>query len=59
PPPVVAPPVPEERPGILQRIRDRLSGGNDLSGVNDNVPPPAAPPAPVVPPPVPPVFPGQ
>ena len=45
-PEVVPPPVPEERPGILQRIRDRLSG------VGQNEPPPA-----VAPPPVPPVLP--
>ncbi|BBX70074.1 DUF7159 family protein [Mycolicibacterium psychrotolerans] len=45
-PEVVPPPVPEERPGILQRIRDRLSGGGQ------NEPPPA-----VAPPPVPPVLP--
>lgn len=45
-PEVVPPPVPEERPGILQRIRDKLSG------VGQNEPPPA-----VAPPPVPPVLP--
>ncbi|KMO75406.1 hypothetical protein EV589_3944 [Mycobacterium sp. BK558] len=45
-PEVVPPPVPEERPGILQRIRDRLAG------VGQNEPPPA-----VAPPPVPPVLP--
>lgn len=54
PAPVSVPPVPEERPGILQRIRDRISGGGDDTPVA-----PVAPPAPVVPPPVPPVFPGQ
>lgn len=47
-PELAVPPVPEERPGILQRIRDRLSGLR-----NDD---PVPPPPPVVPPP-PPVLP--
>ncbi|TRW82452.1 hypothetical protein FK535_13790 [Mycolicibacterium sp. 018/SC-01/001] len=46
PPVVVPPPVPEERPGLLQRIRDRLAG------VPDEQPPvvePAPPPVPPLP----------
>ncbi|MDG4666809.1 hypothetical protein [Mycobacterium sp. 236(2023)] len=51
PPAVAPPPVPEQRPGILQRIRDRLSGiGNDDAA---NM----APPPPVVAPPPPPPLP--
>lgn len=49
PPPapvVVPPPVPEERPGILQRIRDRLAGVRDEQ-------PPLVEPAPPPPPPLP------
>ncbi|OAN35788.1 DUF7159 family protein [Mycolicibacterium iranicum] len=47
PPPAAVPPVPQQRPGILQRIRDRLSGvGND-----DEQPPAAVPPPPPAPPP--------
>ncbi|RWA22085.1 hypothetical protein MELE44368_13670 [Mycolicibacterium elephantis DSM 44368] len=50
PPPGLAPaepaPVPEERPGLLRRIKDRLAAIGD-----DAVPPP--PPAPVMPPPPP------
>lgn len=46
PPPAAVPPVPQERPGILQRIRDRLSGGgNDAQQLPAAVPPP--PPAPL------------
>lgn len=45
PPVVVPPPVPEERPGILQRIRDKLAG------VRDEQPPAVEPPPP--PPPLP------
>ena len=37
--PMVPPPVPEQEPGLMQRIRDRLAGiGNE-----DAVPPPPAP----------------
>ncbi len=44
PPPVVAPPpVPEERPGILQRIRDRLAGVRDEPPVVEPAPPPPPP----------------
>ncbi len=51
PPPAVVPPVPEERPGILQRIRDRLSGIGDNEAP---VPAAVAPaPAPAAPPPLP------
>lgn len=51
-PAVAPPPVPEEHPGLLDRIRDRLSGIG-----NDEQPAPAPPPVPpVFPPPVPPVF---
>lgn len=53
PPPAAVPPVPQERPGILQRIRDRLSGiGNDGAGGAGQVPaavPPPVPPAPPLP----------
>ncbi|MDA2895281.1 hypothetical protein PDG61_30530 [Mycolicibacterium sp. BiH015] len=46
PPPAAVPPVPQERPGILQRIRDRLSGvGNDDEQLPAAVP--APPPAPL------------
>ncbi|MEW5809935.1 MAG: hypothetical protein AB1925_10800 [Actinomycetota bacterium] len=45
PPEVLPPPVPEERPGILQRIRDKLAG------VRDEQPPAVEPPPP--PPPLP------
>lgn len=58
PPPAVIPPAPQERPGILQRIRDRF-GGNDDAPAPVVPAAPVAPAAPVVPPPVPPVFPGQ
>ncbi|GAB3225184.1 DUF7159 family protein [Mycolicibacterium hippocampi] len=47
-PELVPPPVPEERPGILQRIRERLSGGGD-----DQQQPAVVPPPPAVPPPPP------
>ncbi|MFB1298957.1 hypothetical protein ACAG24_025980 [Mycobacterium sp. pW049] len=48
PPPAAVPPVPQERPGILQRIRDRLSGiGNDDAPLPAPAPPPPAPPAPL------------
>ncbi|WP_448458907.1 DUF7159 family protein [Mycolicibacterium elephantis] len=47
--PAEPPPVPEERPGLLRRIKDRLAAiGND-----DAVPPPPPPPAPGMPPPPP------
>lgn len=51
PPPAAVPPVPQERPGILQRIRDRLSGiGNDDAQMPAAVPPPPpVPPAPPLP----------
>ncbi|CAA0133422.1 Uncharacterised protein [Mycolicibacterium vanbaalenii] len=39
-PEMMPPPVPEERPGILQRIRDRLSGGGDDQQQPAAVPPP-------------------
>ncbi|WP_137149166.1 hypothetical protein [Mycolicibacterium sp. CR10] len=53
-PAVVPPPVPEDRPGLLDRIRDRLSGiGNDEQPAAVPAPPPVPP---VFPPPVPPVF---
>lgn len=45
------PPVPEERPGILQRIRERLSLDDDQQPAA--VPAPQAPPPPVAPPPPP------
>lgn len=48
-PPAAVPPVPQERPGILQRIRDRLSGIGD----NDVPAPAPAPPPPPAPPPLP------
>ena len=39
PPEMIPPPVPEQEPGLMQRIRDRLAGiGND-----DAAPPPPAP----------------
>lgn len=44
PAPQMVPPMPQERPGILQRIRDRLAGGNV------DAPPPAGPTPPPVPP---------
>ncbi|MGZ8802099.1 MAG: DUF7159 family protein [Mycobacterium sp.] len=50
-PGVVPPPVPEERPGILQRIRERLSGVGDDQQQPAAVPPP---PMPAVAPPLPP-----
>lgn len=53
-PAVAPPPVPEDRPGLLDRIRDRLSGiGNDDQPAAVPAPPPVPP---VFPPPVPPVF---
>ena len=46
PPEVLPPPVPQEEPGLMQRIRDRLAGFGD--GQPEPLPPP---PAPVLPPP--------
>lgn len=47
-PEMIPPPVPEERPGILQRIRERLAGGGA-----DQQQPAVVPPPPAVPPPLP------
>ncbi|QZT64890.1 DUF7159 family protein [Mycolicibacterium austroafricanum] len=43
PAPEVVPPVPQERPGILQRIRDRLSNVGPDDSQQEPVPPPPAP----------------
>ncbi|WP_275571143.1 DUF7159 family protein [Mycolicibacterium vanbaalenii] len=43
PAPEVVPPVPQERPGILQRIRDRLSNVGPDDPQQAAVPPPPAP----------------
>ena len=51
PPGLAPPPVPEERPGILQRIRERLSGVGDGQPEPAAVPPPPPPVAPAPPPP--------
>ncbi len=51
PPGVAPPPVPEERPGILDRIRERLSGVGDGQPEPAAVPPPPPPVAPLPPPP--------
>lgn len=48
-PQVAPPPVPEERPGILQRLKDRLNIGDDPAPAAVPVPPPA--PLPAAPPP--------
>jgi hypothetical protein len=49
-PQVLPPPVPEERPGILQRIKDRLNIGDDSQPAPAPLPPPPAP-LPAAPPP--------